>query len=348
MMFTVTYRSADGALRDKTIEAQGRSECADECKRQGIAPQSIREVRAASVRSGKKGYPAMWWVVGACLVLLAGCAWWFLSRGNVGGRHGISEHAMRKQQAGRTLQHPARPEDQAKATNVASRTACTNPNEEIYVDAKGVKRYKVGNGRIFDPDRPRRKMNILYDKDGKRRNRPRFAIFGNRAENEIASLIAMKPGTAIFGRRRYDAQFEEDFKESLNKPIEISETDSPREKALKQAMIEVKKEIAARMAKGEKLADILASARDELRRESAYRRQMQKHILDAADSGTMSSRDLQDYVDAANVMLKERGIAPIHASSFIRHAIEVERADERERTVNAVSASPKQGEGGER
>ena len=50
MVFTVTYRAKDGALRDERIEAASRAECVAECRRRGIAPTGIREGK-----SGKSG-----------------------------------------------------------------------------------------------------------------------------------------------------------------------------------------------------------------------------------------------------------------------------------------------------
>ena len=347
MTFTVTYRANDGALRDERVVAASRADCVAECRKRGIVPTEIREGRSGKTRDGSRpsrarvtGYnkrtTARWVVVAVVVATIAIGGWWWISVRSASGRY---------QEPAKSETEKLRVEKHVKAVERLERPAVTAasspppkpaiPNEETYVDARGVKRYKVGNGRVFDPNHPRRSMNVRYDKDGNLRHKSSFAIFGNRAENEIASLIAVKPGTTIFGMRRYDEQFEAEFLESLKTPIEILDTDTPREKALKRSMIDVKREIVDKMANGEKLADILKGARDELRREAAYRRQLQKQLFEISNSPELTAQEMKDYVDAANIMLKERGIAPIRASSFIRSALQIERAEKRETEGNA-------------
>ena len=43
MTFTVTYRGADGALREEAVEAAGRAECFAQCRARGIVPVSVKE-----------------------------------------------------------------------------------------------------------------------------------------------------------------------------------------------------------------------------------------------------------------------------------------------------------------
>ena len=52
MIFTVTYRAKDGALREECVEAASRAECVAECRQRGIAPKGIREGRG-----GKRATP---------------------------------------------------------------------------------------------------------------------------------------------------------------------------------------------------------------------------------------------------------------------------------------------------
>ena len=51
MVFSVKYRDAGGALREKAVEAANRSECLAKCKAQGIAPVGVKE----GVKSKGKG-----------------------------------------------------------------------------------------------------------------------------------------------------------------------------------------------------------------------------------------------------------------------------------------------------
>jgi len=49
MTFTVTYRGADGAMREERVEAANRAECFTQCRARGIVPLSVKE----GARSGK-------------------------------------------------------------------------------------------------------------------------------------------------------------------------------------------------------------------------------------------------------------------------------------------------------
>ena len=58
MVFTVTYRAKDGALREERVEAASRAECVAACHEWGITPTGIREGRSgksAASPSGRDG-----------------------------------------------------------------------------------------------------------------------------------------------------------------------------------------------------------------------------------------------------------------------------------------------------
>ena len=108
MTFTVTYRGADGALREEAVEAAGRAECFAQCRARGIVPVSVKEGKrkgggknAASPKmpakggAGRPGSPrqpgqprqpgrkARTWGLGVLgvlgvLAIVAGSAWWWL------------------------------------------------------------------------------------------------------------------------------------------------------------------------------------------------------------------------------------------------------------------------------
>ena len=99
MTFTVTYRGADGAMRDERVEAANRTECFAQCRARGIAPLSVKEGNFASRRGrgerrddgGKNGRVEraervggtgrlVAYVLSVALVALAivGGAWWWM------------------------------------------------------------------------------------------------------------------------------------------------------------------------------------------------------------------------------------------------------------------------------
>lgn len=197
------------------------------------------------------------------------------------------------------------------------------PNFETYRDDRGVLRYKIGNGRAPDPNLKTSKNTPTRDKNGNKRFGSKFTIFETRSENEIARMIAMPLGGQMFGSRRYDEKFEQDFLESCKVPIVIEPGDSDYVKNLKTAMNETKIEIRNRMAAGEKLADILTETRKELERLAVYRREMKQQTIDALQSGVLSDDEANAVVDAANRLLAEKGLSPIPRTTIIRNHIKI-------------------------
>jgi len=143
------------------------------------------------------------------------------------------------------------------------------------------------------------------------RERPkaRYEIFDHRSENMIACLLAAKPGTGFIGTPNYRG-IDEDFLKSCERPIIVTKDDDEYSASLKRQMIEVKIDIKQRMDAGESLADILQSSREEMKKLASYRQFLAEEIRKVEISGA-SVETVKDFVDAANRMLAERGIAPI-------------------------------------
>ena len=183
-------------------------------------------------------------------------------------------------------------------------------HETQYRDKDGILRFKDGNCRAPDPTRPV----MVQPHPG----RWTHEVFKHPSEDTIAQLLKAKPGeTRLLSTDFSDPAFLADFRDSLKEEIVINETDRPREKQIKQAVIETKKEIEQRLAAGEKLGDILSDAAKEINRLAAYRKDIRKMVLDAVKNGNFSEADVRDCVAAANKMLEENGANPIKADEFI-------------------------------
>ena len=107
------------------------------------------------------------------------------------------------------------------------------------------------------------------------------------------------------------------FKKSLETPIIVSKDDSPEDAELKQTMIAVKIEICDRLAEGEKLKDILDETKSELQRLARIKRNIQQEVL-SQTNGDMDEAEVQTYIDAANRLLENEGIAPIKGGPILR------------------------------
>lgn len=148
-------------------------------------------------------------------------------------------------------------------------------------------------------------------------------IFKYRSDMEIAGLLMAQPGDMSIGDPEYDKFFKQDFLKSLVDPAFPREGDTEEERELKKAVTEVKAELKERYDAGEDLAKIMYDARKELRELGAYKQELEEEVRKRAKDGSLSAEDIEDLVDAANVMLESRGIAPIRKGGFLRHQLKL-------------------------
>ena len=147
----------------------------------------------------------------------------------------------------------------------------------------------------------------------------KYAIFKHPSENVLAGILMAKPGQAMVGTPRYNGRFTENFLKSLSEPILISDDDPADIRDLKNAMIEVKKELMAAHERGEDIEEIVLDARRECQEMAQYRHKLEVSIHEFAKKEEgLTSKDVDDYIAAANEMLAKKGIAPLNPSAIIR------------------------------
>lgn len=148
-----------------------------------------------------------------------------------------------------------------------------------------------------------------------------YEIFDHFCENEIACLLSLNPGDTIVGDPPYRGRLIDDFINSLKHPIIVKDDDSEHDKALKRAVIATKIDLKEAMDRGENIETILLEARAECRRLAEYKRFLQLEVRQKVKDGELSSEDFRDYVDAANLMLEEKGIAPLKLSPIMKRKL---------------------------
>ena len=261
--------------------------------------------RPLQKRSGNR-FPIRSVIAGAVVVLGAAVAEW---------RPWSGDESVGETPPPRSARQIKEVKSAAEAKQVAVTEKPVDPyeaydHETQYRDKDGILRFKDGNCRAPDPTRPV----MVQPHPG----RWTHEVFKHPSEDAIAQLLKAKPGeTRLLSTDFSDPAFLADFKDSLKEEIVINETDRLREKQIKQAVIETKKEIEQRLAAGEKLGDILSDAAKEINRLAAYRKNVRKMVLDAVKNGNFSDADVRDCVAAANKMLEENGANPIKADEFI-------------------------------
>lgn len=191
------------------------------------------------------------------------------------------------------------------------------PPKDAYKDEQGVWRHPGGQ-MCFDP---RVKPHYIGTKTKQ--------IFKSVSENQIASLLMAQPGQQFFGTMTLykSKKFKEDFVNALITPTEINEDDSDFDKTLKKAVRDTMKELAERIKDGEDLAEILTEARQELQRLGQYKQNLLSELKSIMKGQSLTDDEVKSYVQAANKMLEDKGIAPLSVSDIairnLRHNVEM-------------------------
>lgn len=206
--------------------------------------------------------------------------------------------------------------------------------EGSYRDERGILRTPTGR-RILE-ELPKRFLST------RRSDKPR--VFNSSAEEDIAKLITVEPGQ-FFMPGNYGPRFLNSFKKSLSQPTLVLESDSEEDKAIKRQVNEVKADLKARMDAGEDIAKIMQDTENELRALSVYKKNLTSELKALRMDENVTQQDFDDYVTAANKMLKERGMGEIKLPKIheerLQHLREVYKAKQAAKAEAAAKAETK-------
>ena len=138
-------------------------------------------------------------------------------------------------------------------------------------------------------------------------------VFSNTADRKIAALLTLEPGEMLVGdpSRLFGRGFRRKFMESLVQPEFILGTDSEDVRALKQAVIDVKADLKARMDAGEDVCKVMLQAYREAQEIGLYRENLKAEVSRLARDRALGEDEIADFVAAANKMLSGRGAKPL-------------------------------------
>jgi len=150
--------------------------------------------------------------------------------------------------------------------------------------------------------------------------------FKHSTDKTIAVLLCTEPGTQFVGGYSYDGGFTEKFLKSLEEPIEVYDDDSEDVRELKQLVAETRRDLKERHDNGEDIAKIIYDTHEEFRQLGAYKADLERQVQSVIRDKTLSEKDLDDLVGAANLMLRERGCSELKMPAFIRRGIQLRAA----------------------
>ena len=300
MTFTVTYREKSGTKAEVEIEAASRAECLAACKARGIAPLGVREGRsvAGQARGGRK----LFILVASTLfvLLLGGVVWWLAARDEE--KPPPAPKVEKAKQP--TASKPKKPKDLKVPEAVPPAKARREP-EPVQ---------PVAEVPTPPPKKPQSNAHLLVKDPNARvipHRPPEPRRFEFDSEEDIASLLEIHPGDPLVGELKFGKRFLEDFKKSLEKKIEILDTDTPEQRELKEAVSATKEDLRRRMEAGEDICKIMADSRRQLQELGAYKLDLMAELHDIRKSGEWTAEEYTRFVEAANKMLESRGATPI-------------------------------------
>ena len=338
MTFTVTYRGADGAMREEVVETADRAACVAECRRRGITPVSVREGRASArpgsggsaasprVRVRPRGAAPAWKaaVLAAAALAVAGGAWWWLGRGE--GQPPLPESPAQPKAGGAKAPPPPVPAAKPVATNAPPAAAKAPPAEED----KRAAQLKAIRDRYGDNVPENLKPVVYFLENPPQRTfhpaRTKTSIFKRRSEREIAAMVMTEPGTWFMRKPTFNERFDDDFRASLDERIEFSDDDTEEQRALKQAVVDTKAELAERMKAGESPSAAMNAFADSMYELGQFRRMVQDELGKLKRDARYSDREVQEFVDAANRLLRDKGAQPIPMPKMVFRHVSLKRA----------------------
>ena len=337
MTWLVTFRGKDGGQRREAFDADNREALFKVLAEKGISAIRIEEAKAgrshhvSKGRGKSKAIPTRLIVWGGVGVLV------------VAGAFFAAKYTLKNDS------EPAAPTKVAKPTKIVevapSLATPTNPPKAVPVekeDRNSLEWLKKHDKRYIVPeDAVRRPNGRLYTKDGRRileklpartlhADAGRKKVFEHQAEREIARLLSIEPGKFFIGNSNYGPKFQQSFAEAVASPTPILEDDDDETIALKKEVNEVKADLAQRLKNGEDIVQIMKDTEKELRTLATFRNDMMKELTALRFDESVTEQDYKDFVEAANRMMRERGLkelsSPVFAEAQLKYIREVHKA----------------------
>lgn len=332
MLFTVTYREKDGAKVEVEIEAANRSDCFAQCKARGIAPLGVR-VGGSGARVASSNRRGLFLTVAIlCTAVIGGGAWWWFATHPAGAPYpapASQKHPSTERPAKQVVAKPPKvvqedtPTSQPVVPPAAVRATPrgTPIPDNVQPDEFGVLRYPGGLRWVDTND-----LHIVKHPRKKQ-------LFKHHSENSIAMILTLDPARMapfLVGHRpKFGQRFVEDFKASLYDETPPSEDDTEEDREVRKAVMDVKREMAEALKRGEDIAKIMNDAQDELDRLVSYRDTLVKQLKEIRLDEKYTDEDVESFTAAANKMLKSQGMQELRTPNLTYRQTMLQRRRER-------------------
>lgn len=326
MTWRVTYRSINGKTALITLDADSRPELFKVLESKGISAIRIEEGAGSAAQSKIRVSPAFTLsFLGAAAIIVVGLGFWFALSND-----GETEQAENDTSLKRTIKTMPSP---VASTNVAAvvpdkpekpvrKSAKGTPiPDNVQPDERGVLRYPGGLRWVDTND-----LHIVKHPRKKQ-------LFKHHSENSIATILTLEPekmAPFLVGRRpKFGQRFVDDFKASLYDEPEFPDDDTPEERAVREEVLAVKKEMADALKRGEDIAKMMNDAQDELDRLVTFHDTLMKQLKEIKLDEKYSDNDVRYFTAAANQMLKDQGLKELSTPNLTYRQFMLQRRRER-------------------
>jgi len=320
MTFTVTYRGADGALRDEAVEAANRAECFAQCRARGIAPMSVKSEKLR-VKCEELGERPIWGrgkalgllgllVVLVVLVVLGVLGWL--------GVPGSKEEAPREPPK-RVERPETKPKMPPPASPVATNVQPVETNAPLENQNAGLRKELAqmtkAERKAYAFEEMQKQPIPLEPKSNR--------IFRTGIEASMARIFMTELGDAPppFFTTAVPLRDEAHLAEILIAQNPVLETDTEAQKASKEMVALAKKEMIDYIKKGGEPADFLKYYHGKLQEAFDCRRESMKSLMTVAREDPSIAGE---YLERVNKELAERGIKQINLTEKQRKRLGLE------------------------
>ena len=216
---------------------------------------------------------------------------------------------------------------QEVAASLPTPVATSEPEVKVDPNARPTKVGEVVNGYVMLPSGRIHKPTGVVTNRVAEYGKSKYSIFENRSDNEIAGILMMKPGDAVVGTKRYDKWFTQQFLKSIETPITASEDDEPWQTELKSLVKQARLELKQAYDNGEDIAAIMTESRQQLQDLGKYKQAI-RQLYAKNIKECKSEEELGELQKAVNIMLEEKGCAPMNFTPLTKMNLKKDKGNE--------------------
>lgn len=312
MNWSVTYRGKGGGQEVVRIDAENRKALFNVLAQRGIKPIRIEQYsgRNVSIRTTSSSVPKgflriVLWCAG--ILSLAGVVFFFYS--DAKDEVHIGRQREEKQIKGKSHSLVAPSKESVPESESQSRSTGVSPLDgELGIENTDMRIDPV-NGQI-----PKNTVN----------KEPLPPPTYKSNSDELIAMAISVPPDAELPPLPFDAAAEIQFKQSLDKPIEILDTDSEDVVKMKKAVMETRAQIAELVKQGMTLKEIITEHRELFNANVKVRNECIAELNEIFESGDIQGA--KKYMTTINLALQQMGIEEIEMPLTLEERIERAKA----------------------